>query len=394
MSHQRTVITGGQIVTEQGIYGASHCLLIEKGNLTFVGRKDQLPVSLSSCEVIQVGEQHLILPGFIDVHIHGAAGADVMDATEEALHTMSQALPQEGTTSYLATTITQSDEAISQALAQVAQYMKKEHEGAEVLGIHLEGPFINVDQAGAQPKDQVIPPSVKQFAQWQRIAEGHIKLVTLAPEEDTDGLIEHLSQQGVIPSMGHTNATYERVSDAVKRGVTHATHLFNAMKGMHHREPGTVGAALLHDEIMAEIIFDNLHVRHEMVQLAYRHKGPDKMQLITDAMRAKCLRNGKYDLGGQEVIVHDGEARLHDGTLAGSVLKMNDAVKNMAALPTLSLKDLMKLSSLNAAKELGVDDRKGSLAPGKDADIVILNEHYKVQYTFCRGSLVYSNRKG
>ncbi|WP_017726075.1 N-acetylglucosamine-6-phosphate deacetylase [Halalkalibacterium ligniniphilum] len=338
---------------------------------------------------------HLI-PGMIDVHIHGAAGADTMDATAEALQTMANALPKEGTTSFLATTITQSTEAIEQALENAAQFIEEGQSAgeAEVLGIHLEGPFISAKRAGAQPPDHIKNPDLQLFKKWQQLAKGKIKLVTLAPERSGGlALVHYLKETGVTASIGHSDATYQEVEEAIKAGAAHVTHLFNGMRGLHHREPGAAGAALLKDELLVEIIADGIHVIPEMIQLAYKQKTSERLILITDAIRAKCLKNGTYDLGGQEVRVEAGEATLGDGTLAGSMLKMKDAAKNIQSYTNATLSDIIKMTSVNAAKQLNVFDRKGSIAIGKDADFVIVDEAFDVVMTFCRGKLAYERKE-
>jgi N-acetylglucosamine-6-phosphate deacetylase len=383
------LLIGGTIVTETEVI-QDGWIMIEKGKLKQIGNKDTLPLKWSSYPVTTIDNSHFIFPGFIDVHIHGAAGADVMDATENAMSTITQVLPKEGTTSFLATTITQSDESISKALSTIASFMKTEYKGAEVLGIHLEGPFINQKYAGAQPVEQIIPPDILLFEKWNQLAEESIRLVTLAPEEENGiEFVKAITKKGIIASIGHSNASHSQVKLAVEHGLNHATHLYNAMRPMHHREPGVVGSVLLEDKIMAEIILDHVHCVKEMVELAFKMKGSDKLQLITDAMRAKCLRDGTYDLGGQTVKLKGNEARLADETLAGSVLKMNEAVKHASELKGCHLIDLAKISSVNAAKELKVFDRKGSIAAGKDADLVILDQAFNVISTYCRGHLIY-----
>ncbi|WP_270583609.1 N-acetylglucosamine-6-phosphate deacetylase [Bacillus smithii] len=366
-------------------------LTIENGKITCIGKMTEY-ISSPGEKVIDLHHESFLSPGFIDVHIHGANGADTMDATPEAITTMASALPKEGTTSFLATTITQSPENIEKAIRNVAEYRKKHNipGKAEVLGIHLEGPFINEKHNGAQPKKYILKPSIDQFQKWQDLADNAIKLVTLAPEiENASELISYLADHDVIASIGHTDASYEEVVKAAEAGASHVTHLFNAMKGMHHREPGTAGAALLLDQLTAELIADGVHVRPEMIDLAVRMKGEEKIVLITDSMRAKCLKNGRYDLGGQDVIVQDGKAVLEDGTLAGSILKMKDSIKNIIRFTKLSLFQAVRLASTNPAKELKVFDRKGSLAVGKDADIVVFNPQYEVQMTLCRGEIAY-----
>ena len=376
---------------------------IEQGYVLIAGEKvaDIGPMSLCptdiDAKVVELSPQFAVVPGFIDVHIHGAAGADVMDATPAALHTMANTLPAEGTTSFLATTMTAPSEQIEAALRNVARYMAEANRpgAAEVLGVHLEGPFLSPKRAGAQHPRHLVDPDVSLFQRWQEAAGGHIRLVTLAPERDEGlALTAYLKETGVIASIGHSDAVYEEVKAAIAAGVTHATHLFNGMRGIHHREPGVAGGVLMHEEVMCELIADGLHVAPPMVRFAYRNKGSEGLILITDAMRAKCLGDGQYDLGGQEVSVRGGEARLADGTLAGSVLKLGEAIRHVLDYTGCTLEEVIRMASWNPAKQLSVSDRKGSLHPGKDADLVILNEQYEVIMTFCRGVLAYSKPIG
>ncbi|MFJ5789845.1 N-acetylglucosamine-6-phosphate deacetylase [Lysinibacillus sp. NPDC093197] len=334
-----------------------------------------------------------VIPGMIDIHTHGTSGADVMDAEIASFETIVRALPQEGTTSFLATTMTQSDENISKALKNAASFIKSYQKPgqSEVLGVHLEGPFVNPSMAGAQPVDFIIQPEIPLFEKWQELAEGTIKLVTLAPEQK-GGLefIRYLKENEIVISIGHSDATFADVKKAIGAGATQVTHLFNQMKGLHHREPGVVGAALLLEELYAELIVDGIHVCPAMIQLAYQNKKSEKLILITDSIRAKCLKNGNYDLGGQKVIVKDGMAVLENGTLAGSVLKLSDALKNMLKYcGDCTLEDVIKMTSTNPAKQLNISDRKGIIKAGMDADLVVLNNVYDVQMTFCRGILSY-----
>lgn len=344
-------------------------------------------------KVIEVPPHYSAVPGFIDVHIHGVNGADTMDATEEALHTMITALPKEGTTSFLATTMTQEIPQVEKAIANAGEFIQHQPAKgkAEILGIHLEGPFVNKKRAGAQPLQHIIDPDLALFERWQEMANGNIRLVTIAPELPNGlEMIRYLRNNGVIASIGHSDATYDQVDQAIEAGANHVTHLFNQMRGLHHREPGVVGAAFLRDELKAEVIVDGIHVRPEMVQLAYLQKRSCGLILITDSMRAKCLKDGRYDLGGQEVTVAEGKAVLADGVLAGSILKLGQAVKNIITFTGCSLKEAIEMVAENPAKQLGVYDRKGSIAVSKDADIVILNDAMEVEMTFCRGELVFS----
>jgi N-acetylglucosamine-6-phosphate deacetylase len=333
-----------------------------------------------------------VIPGLIDVHIHGVNGADTMDASKEALETMSTSLPKEGTTSFLATTITQENEAIERALVNACDYISHYQASgrAEILGVHLEGPFVNPEKAGAQPVEHIVDPNLETFKKWQGLSNNTIRLVTLAPEQPGGlQLIKYLKKNGIIASIGHSDATYDEVNEAIAAGASHVTHLFNGMRGFHHREPGIAGAALLREELMVDIIADGVHVRPEMVKLVYKQKGQDGLLLITDAMRAKCLKNGLYDLGGQDVTVRDGKAVLHDGTLAGSILKMDQAVKNILSFTDCPLESAIQMASVNPAKQLNVFDRKGSITARKDADLVILDENHDVVMTFCKGKVAF-----
>ncbi|MEH7117483.1 N-acetylglucosamine-6-phosphate deacetylase [Neobacillus vireti] len=372
---------------------------IEKG---FIKINDQQIMEVGSmenltfeedCETLDIPSfSYKAVPGFIDVHIHGANGADTMDATQEALETMAQALPGEGTTSFLATTMTQGQEQIEESIRNAGKYING-HQTAgksEILGIHLEGPFVNKNKAGAQPIQHIIDPDLDLFKKWEDLSDQTIKIVTLAPEQPNGlELVRYLKTKGIIASIGHTDATFEEVIKAIDAGANHVTHLFNQMRGLHHREPGVVGAAFLKEELKAELIVDGVHVHPEMVKLAYKQKGKNGIILITDSMRAKCLRNGHYDLGGQDVTVQDGRATLSDGTLAGSILKLGKGVKNILSFTGCKIEEAVEMASVNPAKQLKIFDRKGSISEGKDADIVILDENHEVYMTICRGKTAY-----
>ncbi|WP_066251650.1 N-acetylglucosamine-6-phosphate deacetylase [Neobacillus drentensis] len=378
-----------QQIIEDGYIKIKNQKIIEMGSSNELSNKDGF-------NVIEIPAHYNAVPGFIDVHIHGVAGADTMDATKEALDTMVMALPKEGTTSFLATTMTQEGKQIENALINAGKYIKEQQfpGKSEIIGIHLEGPFVNSLMAGAQPIQHIIDPDVSLLKEWQKLSNETIKLVTLAPERPSGlAMIRYLKENGIIASIGHTAATYDEVNEAIEAGANHVTHLFNQMRGLHHREPGVVGAAFLREELKAEIIVDGVHVRPEMVNLAFKQKQSDGLILITDSMRAKCLKNGKYDLGGQEVTVENGKAILEEGTLAGSILKMGHAVKNIISFTGCSLDEAIEMSSVNPAKQLGFYDRKGSITVGKDADIVILDEDMEVYMTICRGSLAFKREE-
>jgi N-acetylglucosamine-6-phosphate deacetylase len=364
---------------------------ISKGNLEIMDGKIKSFPNHHDFTGIEFNEEVFIVPGFIDEHIHGVNNKDAMDGTIESLVIMAKGLAKEGTTSFLPTTMTQSVENIKKALQNIKNYIDQENtEGAEVLGIHLEGPYLNKGACGAQPEGYIVDPTIEEFKEYQRISGNNIKLVTIAPEiKGGLELIKYCHDQGIVASLGHTLATYPEVLAAIKQGATSVTHCYNAMTGLHHREVGVVGATLLHDELNAELIADGIHVSEQAIKLLYKNKGKDNMTLVTDSLRAKGLEDGIYDLGGQNVTVKDNTARLSDGTLAGSTLFMNKAVKNIVEFLNIGLEDAVLMASTNPAKKLGVYDRKGSIELGKDADLVVLNKDYDVMMTVCKGHIVY-----
>jgi len=331
----------------------------------------------------------ILIPGFIDQHIHGIHGYDVMDANKEVLDAFRTYLPKEGTTAYYATTMTASKEDIKKALKNIASY-ETDKAGAELLGVHLEGPFISEVYKGAQNKEYITSMSKEIMDEYIQEANDKIKHVTLAPElEGASNFITYLKDQNIVVSLGHSDASEHKVKEALNSGAVCFTHAFNAMSKLHHRDIGMVGMMLQRKDAYAELIADTIHVNKEAMKLLYKIKGEDNIILVTDAMRAKQLAKGRYDLGGQEVIVNDKEARLEDGTLAGSVLEYIDGVKNMQNHLDLSIQELIKISSLNPAKLHQIDDRKGSIRLGKDADMLLLDQNFNIVRTYTRGELVY-----
>ena len=356
---------------------------IENGRIAYIGSEGNIEPIFET--------DGIVVPGFIDEHIHGAGGADAMDGTVEALQTISEFLAREGTTGFLATTMTQSPENITNALKAVKKVREKgEYKGAEVLGVHLEGPFISPKHVGAQPLEYVATPDAELFDKYNEASGNSIKIVTLAPEvEGGLGLVKHLSNIGVVASVGHTGGKYADVVNAVAAGATNVTHTYNAQTGLHHREAGVVGAAMLLDELNCEMICDTIHVSVPAIKLVIKNKPHDKYTLITDAMRAKGMPDGKSELGGQDVFVNNGEARLADGTLAGSVLKMNVAVKNLVEKAGVPFTDAIDFATYNPAKNIGVLNERGTIEVGKRADLTVLNSDFEVLYTLVNGKIVY-----
>lgn len=341
--------------------------------------------------IVDIPNNSVVLPGFIDEHIHGAGGFDTMDGTLDALDTISKTLVKEGTTSFLATTMTQSEENIENALINIKDYITSQSdEGATLLGVNLEGPFISENYIGAQPLKYLLDPNIKIFDKFYKASGENIKLTTVAPEEK-DGLnfISHIISKGVNVAIGHSDANIEIVQKAISKGANTITHLFNAQRGIHHRELGVAGSGLLFDELYTETIADLIHLSKYTLMLIAKTKSKDKIILITDSMRAKGLNDGVSELGGQKVIVKNGEARLTNGHLAGSILKMNDAIKNMVLKVGVPFLNAVDFATINPAKNLGVNDKIGSIKKGKLANLTVIDDEFNVLYTFIKGNLVY-----
>ncbi|NNC23096.1 N-acetylglucosamine-6-phosphate deacetylase [Salinisphaera sp. USBA-960] len=379
-------MTGARVYTETGsLPGAT--LAIDGSQVSDINRHQ----TNGGDHILRLPEDWHVVPGFIDTHIHGAAGADVMDGSDDALGRISQHVVTEGTTSFLATTMTSAPDTLDNAMRALGLFTAPA-DGAEMLGAHLEGPFVNVDKKGAQPAEWITPPDTALFHRWQHLASQRIKLATLAPEiEGATELIAELKQQGVRAAIGHSNCSAAVAQRAFQCGCGRVTHLFNGMSGLHHRDPGVAAAALAEPACVAEIIADGHHVATEMLRLAFQAKTSRGLIAITDAMRAKGMPDGVYDLGGQQVTVNNGMAQLDDGSLAGSVLTLDQALRNLIEATDCSLYDAIRMVSTNAAQDLGVIDRKGTLAPGKDADFVVLDAQLNVRLTVCRGRPVYDN---
>ncbi|HEY8804680.1 MAG TPA: N-acetylglucosamine-6-phosphate deacetylase [Clostridium sp.] len=331
-----------------------------------------------------------VSPGFIDIHIHGSGGYDTMDATAKALRAISTTIAANGVTAYLPTTMTMDTDSIYKALDAVREAMKVEIKGAKILGVHMEGPFINEKYKGAQKADNIIKPNYDIIKDYLDI----IKMITLAPEKDENHIfIKKVKNNSKITlSVGHSDASYEETLKAIEDGITHATHAFNAMTPLNHRKPGIVGA-LFTSDITCELIVDLIHIHPAIFNILINAVHKDKMVLITDSMRAGCMKSGMYDLGGQKVIVKDGAAKLQDGTLAGCVLTLNKAVLNMLHNSDLEIYEVVAMATLNPAKVINMDNKKGSLEGGFDSDIVIFNDNIDVFFTIVEGKIVYETQE-
>lgn len=366
----------GDILTADGIIRD----IIEKGSSV-------KPEALEVENSIDLDGKYVV-PGFIDVHIHGSNGADAMDGTAEALKTISSYVATKGTTKFLATTLTSSKEELINVLKIAAELQNKEIDGATIFGVHMEGPYFDIEYKGAQNEKYMKPATEKEIKEYLDVKPGLVKLMSLSPHtEESIKTIKFLRENGVIVSVGHSAAKFNDVMKAIEAGLSHSTHTFNGMRGINHREPGVAGAALISDKVNAEVIFDKVHIHPEIVRLMLKAKGTDKVVCITDAMAATGLPNGDYKLGELDVYVKDGQARLKSNdSLAGSVLTLDKAFRNVIELG-YPIYEAVKVTSTNAAKEFGLN--AGVIEIGKEADFAILDNSYNVDMTIVNGNIKY-----
>ena len=332
------------------------------------------------------GKGKIAMPGFIDLHIHGAAGVDVMEADEAELKKMAETLYTEGTTTFLATTLTSDQKTLKKVCRTVAKAKK---DIPSLGGIHLEGPYISLKYKGAQNPDFIRDPNIEEFDELVKASHKNIRYITMAPEkENSEAFIKNAVAQGVTVSAGHSDATFKDIEKAIGCGLTNTTHTHNAMSGHHHRNPGIVTAAFYFDNLYCECICDGIHVVSDVVKTLFKVIGPDRFIIITDALKVKLSNIEKFQLFGLDAEKRDGAAYLLSGPLAGSILTMEQGVKNMAKFTGASLVDLAKISSTNAAKSAHFNDR-GVIARGKLADIVLLDKDLNVIDVYKLGKKVY-----
>ncbi|EDU36010.1 N-acetylglucosamine-6-phosphate deacetylase [Clostridium sporogenes] len=375
-------IVNGKIIVGNEIL-ENKVLLFEKKIIDILDREN---VCLSKNDYIIDAKGLYISPGFIDVHIHGSGGKDAMDGEIESIKVISNTIAKRGVTSFLPTTMTMAKERIYKALDVIEQAMNMDLGGAKVLGAHLEGPFINPKYKGAQKADFIKNPSFHFIKGYENV----IKIITLAPEKDENfKFLKYIKENtDIVLSIGHSDATYEQAMAAIDNGISRATHIFNAMTPLNHRKPGIIGA-IMNTDISCELIADNIHVHKGAINVLTKIKGKDKIILITDSMRAGCMNNGIWELGGQKVIVKNGSARLEDDTLAGSILTLDNAIKNMKNNIDASLCEIISMVTINPAKDINIYDKKGSIEKGKDADIAIFDKDINISMTIVEGNIVY-----
>lgn len=360
-------------------------VLIEDGIIGRVGQID----SAARCDNILDAKGRTIAPGFIDVHIQGAGGADILDATPEALKTISQTCARFGATSFLATTVFTPDQE-NKHLAVAADYVGRDLAGANLLGIHLEGPFISPQKKGMILPECISAPSLQLLEKIQNLANGRLKMMTIAPElPGSIPIIERLVSSGVVASFGHSNATYEQTLAGFDAGISHVTHLFNAMPPLHHRSPGPLIAIFQAESVTAQVICDGVHIHPSVLKLAFRLLGPQRVIPITDGMQATGLPDGKYLYNGIQYEARDGTARYKDGTLIGTALGLSQLLQRLITFTGCPPDVAIKTVTENPARLLGIEKRKGFIAPGKDADLILLDRDYSVKTTIVGGKVVY-----
>jgi N-acetylglucosamine-6-phosphate deacetylase len=335
--------------------------------------------------------QHIVTPGFVDAHIHGCGGVDVMDGSYEALNAVSRLIARHGTTSFFPTTVSARPEVLSKAVERMGAALCKNFDGAQPLGIHLEGPFISATKRGTHKAEHVMGPDSELFEKWLQISNNSIRLLTVAPElEGFDALFRKAHDAGVTVAMGHSNATFDEARAATERGVCYAVHTFNAMRAFSHRDPGIVGTVLSDDRIFAEIIADGIHVDPSVVRFFARSKGKARIMLVTDATSATDMPDGRYVLGCDTVDVVNGTCRDAEGRLAGSTLTQEIAFRNFVEWTEFTFEDALLGLTLNPARALKLD-KKGVIEPGADADITVLDDNFRVTKTFVGGRLVWTS---
>jgi N-acetylglucosamine-6-phosphate deacetylase len=382
-----TIITAGHLITPEEWIDAP-VIVVDAGRIIAVQARSsiEMPTGARKLDFPDL----ILAPGFIDIHIHGGAGHDVMEGDESALARIEMQLAQHGVTAYLPTTVTAPEGRTLQALERLGKAAKRNESRSRAcpVGIHLEGPFISHVKRGVHPPENLVQPSPGELERFWQASQGTIRMMTIAPElPGAAETIRYARTLGVHSSLGHSNATYAEARAGIAAGADHATHTFNAMRPLDHRDPGILGAILEDDTMSADVIADGIHVDPSMLRLFLRAKGADKAILITDAISATGMPDGTYKLGDFEVQVQDGRCES-GGKLAGSVLTLDRAIRNVMNFASWPLERVVKLASLNPARLLGITNERGVVAPGRRADLVVLTPEGKIAHTIIAGELI------
>jgi len=378
----RLILKNCQLYNQQS--GSLTDILIENGHIRFIGKI----AGETSVEIIDA-KGKIVAPGFIDIHIQGAGGCDILDASVDSLQTMSQTLARFGVTGFLATTVMNPDNG-NRHLNILTNHWKDDLGGARILGLHLEGPFINPEKRGGIAQSAIYPASDDRLEEIFYITGDSLKMMTIAPELNGNQLvIDQLIQRRCIPSFGHSKANYQQAKEAFANGIGHVTHIFNAMLPLYHREPGPLLAILESNEVSVQIISDGAHLHPGIVRYLYNSIGIERCVCITDGIQAIGLPEGKYVYNGRDYVSQDGAAHYEDGTLIGTALALNEIGARFRKFTCCSLEEVVDSISLNPARLLGLDDRKGSIKPGKDADLVVMTPDFSVEMTLIEGNIVF-----
>lgn len=382
----RLALIGGRIITPFRIVD-NGAIVIEDGLISELGKMNDVHIP-DECELIDVSG-YLITPGFVDLLVHGGGGCGFADGTNESIEKVSEYFLSKGSTTLLASLFAKPWQELLADLRRVANYIQNNPK-CNIYGIHMEGPYLNKEFKGAMNEDYIWTPSVESWEALWEASKGLIKIMTIAPElPNAVDVMRAAAKNGVVLSIGHSMASYEQVEIAIDNGAAHVTHMFNAMNPFHHRKPGVILGSLIRNELKIELIADTFHVHPAVMELLLRLKGSSGIILVSDSIRAGGMHEGEYEFADQKVIMRQNIATLEDGTLAGSTLTLNVAIKNIVETVGAKLTDAVRMASLNGAKVLSLAKRKGILAVGKDADIVIMNSTYDVEMTILKGEIVY-----
>lgn len=376
-----TIVLEGTVITPFQVFSPGY-VTVKDGSIQHVGStkpKNEEILSFKDCYVC---------PGLIDIHTHGARSHDIMDGKVATIHALSSFYPRCGVTAFLPTLSTTSQSKAIKVAKAINKAERENDSGSNILGIHLEGPYINHAMKGAQNPEYIRPPSIPELREIME--KVNLRLVTMAPEvEEALQVAKWLSTRQVVVSAGHSAATYQQMLEGINTGFRHVTHLYNAMKGFHHREPGIIGSALLDPRISFDIIPDGIHLHKVVYELALKLKQPSKTVLVSDSLPTTGLPDGEYDYGGRRIVLKNGVARLESGALAGSNIPLNEGVSHLSGLEIRELREVIHMATYSPACLLNIQDRKGSLSPGMDADIAVFDSNFNARLTMIEGNIVH-----
>ncbi len=384
--NKRLALIGGSVITPFRVV-KNGTIIIEDGKISELGKTSDIIIP-DDTEIVDVSGR-IICPGFVDLLVHGGGGHGFADDNPSSVEKVSKYFLEHGSTSVLASLYAKPEKRLLKDLQKLADFIEA-HPESNIRGIHMEGPYLNKQLKGAMNANYLWTPSVESWNKLWEASKGNIKIMTIAPElPGAYAVMRAAAQKGVVLSIGHSMATYDEIEIAIDNGAAHVTHIFNAMSPLHHRHPGIILSSLLRNELKIELIADTLHVHPAVMELLLRLKGANGIILVSDSIRAGGMHEGEYEFADQKVFMRAKKAYLADGTLAGSTLTLNMAVKNMVETANAKVTEAVRMASLNGAKVINLDQRKGILAVGKDADMVVLNSCYEVETTILGGKIAY-----